>query len=338
MDTSLENFVLPVDELALIVAVDTCLRDAEFVEEAGQRIGTVRIFVPDRLAEVAFIASSHVVDPILTRVGFGIGGQAVETHVGIEIDADLALGSLLGGDDDDTVGTCRTIDGGRGGILEHLDALDVVGVEVGDGAAAHTVDDEERCIRTVERTVTTQQEGGRLACLARLAGDVETGNLALQTFHGVHYRCYLDFVGLHARNSAGEIALLLDTITDHHHFFEEVVVFVNDDFKLGIALDGHVLSRISHKTDVKDRLVGHTGDGEVAIEVGDGARCGAFDENIGTDDGFAGGLVNHLTGHGSGLCEKKASAQHKCEQKCKDSNKWHTDALLVEHVEVFFIG
>ena len=75
-----------------------------------------------------------------------------------------------------------------------------------------------------------------------------------------------------------------------------------------------------------------------SIEVGDGARCGAFDENIGTDDGFAGGLVNHLTGHGSGLCEKKASAQHKCEQKCKDSNKWHTDALLVEHVEVFFIG
>ncbi len=46
----------------------------------------------------------------------------------------LAFGALLGGDEDDTVATTCTVDGGRGGVLQYRDGLDIGGVQVVDAS------------------------------------------------------------------------------------------------------------------------------------------------------------------------------------------------------------
>ena len=42
----------------------------------------------------------------------------------------LSLFGILGGNQDNTVGTAGTVDGCRGCILEHVDAFDIVGWDV----------------------------------------------------------------------------------------------------------------------------------------------------------------------------------------------------------------
>ena len=61
--------------------------------------------------------------------------------------------------EDNTVGTTRTIDGCRSGILEHIDALDVVGRDIVNGRHLHTVDNEERVVRLCDRAATTHTDG-----------------------------------------------------------------------------------------------------------------------------------------------------------------------------------
>ena len=53
---------------------------------------------------------------------------ALERHLG------LALGTLAGGDEQNAVGSLGSIDSGGRSILQHIDALDVGGVEGGESA------------------------------------------------------------------------------------------------------------------------------------------------------------------------------------------------------------
>ena len=70
----------------------------------------------------------------------------IDGKVGREVDVYLAcLLGVLGGHNDHTVRRAGTVDGIGGGILKHVDALDVVGVEVVDGTFYwQTIHDEQR--------------------------------------------------------------------------------------------------------------------------------------------------------------------------------------------------
>ena len=74
----------------------------------------------------------------------------------VVVDAGLAYLTLLGGDKNDAVGGTGTIDGTRGGILQHFDALDVVGVHTLHTilVGRHAVYNIKR-IRVVDGTDTT---------------------------------------------------------------------------------------------------------------------------------------------------------------------------------------
>ena len=65
----------------------------------------------------------------------------VDGQVGCEVDVDFAcfLG-ILGSDNDDTIGCTSTIDSVGSGILQYVDALDVVWVEIFDATLyRHTI-------------------------------------------------------------------------------------------------------------------------------------------------------------------------------------------------------
>ena len=71
----------------------------------------------------------------------------------------LSAAAFLGGDDDDTVRTTATIDGGCRGVLEDVEALDVLGVDDGQTIGetfhtlvvhGHTVDHDQRVVAGVQ--------------------------------------------------------------------------------------------------------------------------------------------------------------------------------------------
>ena len=106
----------------------------------------VHITLPHHLSELLGIEHLHL-------VGIGLNGQA-----SIKVDSHLALLASLGGNDDYTIGSTASVDTGRCGILQHLDALDVVTVQfVHTGLCGHTVDDVERVV-VVQRTDTTNSD------------------------------------------------------------------------------------------------------------------------------------------------------------------------------------
>ena len=57
---------------------------------------------------------------------------------------DLTFSTLLSGHQDHTVSSTRTVDGCRGSILQHVDALDIVRVNTIEVTAGHAVDHIER--------------------------------------------------------------------------------------------------------------------------------------------------------------------------------------------------
>ena len=63
--------------------------------------------------------------------------------IGVEVDGNFAFLTALGGDDYNTVCTAATVDSGGEGVLQHVDALDVGGRDVGDALHGESVNDVE---------------------------------------------------------------------------------------------------------------------------------------------------------------------------------------------------
>ena len=150
----------------------------------------------------------------LNLVGIERGG-----HRGVEVDLHLAVLALLGGDDDHTVGSTRTVDRGRGGILQHLDALDVVTVQlVHAGLGGHTVDDVQRVV-VVQRTDTTDAYRGSTRQVT-VGRDVHARHTTLQGLHRVVLVLLGQLADADYRDGTRQVGLALGGITRHHHLVQ----------------------------------------------------------------------------------------------------------------------
>jgi hypothetical protein len=76
--------------------------------------------------------------------------RKTELHAVVDLRA-VGHAAALGRDDDHAVGRARTIYRGGGGVLEHLDRLDVRVGEVVDIVHLETIDDVERRSVAVDR-------------------------------------------------------------------------------------------------------------------------------------------------------------------------------------------
>ncbi len=73
----------------------------------------------------------------------GFAWSRLPAKISVKGNFGLALTALACSDEHHTVGCLRTIDGCRGCVLEHIDALDVGGIERRD-VSAYTVNQIER--------------------------------------------------------------------------------------------------------------------------------------------------------------------------------------------------
>ncbi len=94
--------------------------------------------------------------------------------------------AFLGGDEDDAVGPTGTVDGGRCSILEYGHGFDVLGRDVADVAARHSVYDHQRLVAGLQGGCTAHLQRGVGVGVGGCRGhDVQTGHLTGKHFHGV---------------------------------------------------------------------------------------------------------------------------------------------------------
>ena len=108
-DTRAEHFLLPIHIATVVVDGNT-----RFLAQGLEAAGT------------------HHVERL---------GHAVEAYISVIADVGTSSLSFLRGDDDNTIGGLRAIDGGGCGVAQHIDRLDVVGGHHGDVHTGNAVDD-----------------------------------------------------------------------------------------------------------------------------------------------------------------------------------------------------
>ena len=164
-------------------------------------------------------------------------GDATPSERGVITDVVFAVRALLGGDDDHTVGTTGTIDGCGRHVLQHLDALDVRGIQerqrVEGGVARfgtsacrcrivihdESVDHIEWFVTAGDGVSTTDADDAGSTRLTRGLGDIQTCDGSLKgTLHGGVL--LLQQLIAYGGDAAGEFQTFLGTIAYHDHLIQ----------------------------------------------------------------------------------------------------------------------
>ena len=170
-----------------------------------------------------------------------------ERIVGVQTHLCHTFLTLLGADDDDTVGSTATVDSGRGGILQNLDVIDIVGREEVDILEGHAVHHIQRIVGTVQRSGTTHANGGRRTGLSVRLRNLQTGGLTLHTLCGTDDGTSFQVFRRDAAHGGGHVLTLHTAIADGHHFFEYIGLFLQHHLQALCGLhDSFFISDVGH--------------------------------------------------------------------------------------------
>ena len=213
-------------------------------------------------------------------------GRVRDTEVerGVDLGHAVGVGAALGGDDHHTVGGAGTINGGRGGIFQHVNALDIVGVDIVQRAHVHAVHDVER-LRIVEGADTADHDAGAGAGGATVGNDVNAGDLALEGLADGGVARGVELVRGDIGHSAGQVGLALNTVADNDHFVEQAGIDGKQD-DWHVLAGRHLLGFVADAGNLEDRAGGNVAEDIVAAFIGHGTDVGADHDDAGSDDRF----------------------------------------------------
>ena len=227
------------------------------------------------------------------------------------VDAGASHLTPLGRHQDNTVGGTGTVDGARSGILQHLHALDVVGVNALHAilVGGHAIDDVEG-VGVVDGADTADADHRLRAGLTRRRDDVDAGGHTLQGILGTQTGLSSQVFGRNLSDRGCHDALFLHTVTDHDHLVQQLGIFGNDD--VHVLTGKHGLLTITY---ISDFQLGTGGcvDGEIAVIVSNGSVRRSLLHNGGANHRFA-AWVNDPAGEGLILC-KGCYRQYDCQQQ-----------------------
>ena len=218
------------------------------LEHGAHPVGVIQVAVgiADRLVAVPIVMKpGRIVVRLVHNHHVLLGVQHVcrlryvlHAKVAVERNHSLAFLALLGGHQYYAVGSLRTVDSGRSGILQDIDALDIGGVQVGN-ISTHAIDKVQRfCI-----TYGTQTTDAHLEAFTRLTGsggDVYTRRLSLHGLQGVGGVQFGNLVTFHLNGSTRHQFFLLYAVTYNHDFVQHLIVFLQHhvDGRSAAHLDG----------------------------------------------------------------------------------------------------
>ena len=289
-DGRLRQRLLPVgvvfgrgDQVAVLVALEVAGGVLGVVEEVlvgGLEVG-------HHLAAVSVGAALHLhVFVGVEQVELAV--EEAEAHLAVVGHGSLSLLARLGGDDDHAVGALRTVHGGCGGVLQHVDRLHVFGIDERGIDAHHAVHDVDRVAAGVDRTHTadTQRRGA-----ARTSGErdvLHAGDLARDALHDVEGRgAFGEVFVLHGSHRRGEVAFGQRTVADHHHFVDAERAGGHRDVDLRPRADGDLLGLHADERELEHLRSGRNAECVGAVARGHFACGRAFRHDGHAGDGGA---------------------------------------------------
>ena len=213
--------------------------------------------------------------------------------------------TVLGGDQDHTPCSTATVDGGRSGVLQDGDALDVVRVDEGEVGDFHAVEEDQRLVVTVDGTHTTDLHRRGCRQVVGVVRDRQARDDTLETFGHIGDRLAAEcLVSVDSRDGTRQVDLLLGTETDNHRFGEHLGIICEDDVDHTPAGYSDLLGLVTDAGKL-ERAVRRNVDGICAVNAG---RCSggcAENNHIGTYDRLI-VIVDHLTGNGNVLSQQRS--------------------------------
>ena len=278
---------------------------------------------PESQAAVVHLAGHiHALEGI-HRVEVRIPGRGHDG--GRSLVSDDGLGTFLtalGRDNDNTVRGPGTVDGGRRGVLQDVDGLDIVRVQTGDGVTDEVdvvegvdlgsiefhrvlvrdaVDDPQRLTAAHEGTGTTDTDlGGRTRGHGR-GRDLQTGHLTFQ--HGVDAQGTdtLEFIAADGGYRGGQQTPVDGRITGNDGLGQPVLVGAQFHVEFFLTVEGHFFGSHADHRELKDFSSGDFNP-VLTVQVGRNTSLGALDDDGNTGKRLAVGIRHHAGyGHPGGL-------------------------------------
>ena len=208
----------------------------------------------------------------------------------------FGLGTLLGGDEDYTKCSLRTIDWSCGGILEHRDAFNVVGVNNLDWRNLHVVHQDEWLSRALERgELATNLDCWVRTDFAVRQHHVQARSSTLQTTTNVRNLTALkSLFNVHRRNSTGKVDFLLLAVTNHNEVFKFGIGAFESHIDSFWTCHFHSLGLHAHIGDLKHVACGGL-NWISTINAGRHTSLSALYHNCSTNQRFTFGVFNDTT-------------------------------------------
>ena len=131
---------------------------------------------------------------------------------------------------DHTVRTACAVQCIRGSVLEYTDGLDIGSIDVVDVAfEGNTVDNPERVVLGVHRTVTADVNLLTGTRTARFRGELHTGDFADECILDVRGLCFDQVVGFDNLRRSGKRIFFGCTEGDHDHIVDCLRIFFQRD-------------------------------------------------------------------------------------------------------------
>ena len=290
------------------------------------RIGTCTVFLQlfISIRNGFAIVSKTLVYIGYCRIGiqfFGLFCQLGKTECTVVIDRHLAGFTLFGDNQQDTVGSTRTINSGGRSILQDGHLFDIFGIQVLKVSVFrdNIIDYHQRS------AATTDRNGRSLTDTTTGRGYDDTRYLTGQCLSNVGGRNLSQVFRIDSGHSSGYLSFGCGTITYHNDFIQYFRIFFHDNPQVLFLADNDDLILIS---DIRndDGSLPRNIQFKMSVKIGNHTVCGTFHHNRSTDNRFAVFIQNRtfdsfflLLHNGNGYCICRPG-------RCEDRNGTHERA------------
>ena len=221
---------------------------------------------------------THDADVILGAEQVETTLRLLETDIGVERHAGTRIAlARLGCNEHYAVRTARTVNGRRGGVLEHLHRLDVVGVDARK-SALHAVHQDQRVVIAVDRRAAADTDHGVCAGRVVAAVNTRTGDLALQRLAERIDRRALYQIAVDFGHGRSDRTARLRTVAHHDYFVHTHRGLRHDDVHDGPVAHLYALG-FETEEEKHERRSLRRFDRVFAVAVGRRTRRGILDDN-----------------------------------------------------------
>ena len=269
---------------------------------------------PERQAAVVHLTGDvHALEGV-HRVEVSILGRGHDSRRTLV--GDDGLGTFLtalGRDNDNTVRGPGSVDGGRGGVLQDVDRLDIVRVQTRDGVTdevdvvegvdlggveldrvlvGDTVDNPQRLTASHERAGTTDTDlGGRTRGHGR-GRDLQTGDLTFQHLVDAQGTDALEFAAVDRGHGGSQQTAVDGGVTGDDRFGQAVLVQAHLHVEGLLAVESPFFRRHTDHGELKDFTSGGF-DPVLTVKVGGDTSLGALDNDGNTGKRLTVGIRHH---------------------------------------------